>query len=88
MDGSLLLTRAYSESTPAWLREVPAVGIMRRTRVHQFLIEDGQLRLRSKDDLPPASLRQDSPYDPEARLRQQTDDHLDRIEGPSDRDLR
>jgi transposase len=66
MDGSLLLTRVYEESAPAWLREVPAVEILRRTWVHQFFMEEGQLRLRSKDDLPPASLRQDSPYDPEA----------------------
>jgi len=65
-DGSLLLTRVYDETAPAWLREVPAVQILRQTWVHQFCVEGGQVRLRSKDDLPPASLRQDSPYDPEA----------------------
>jgi len=65
-DGSLLLTHVYDETAPAWLREVPAVQVLRRTWVHQFLMEEGQVRLRSKDDLPPASLRQDSPYDPEA----------------------
>ena len=78
-DGSLLLTRVYEETAPVWLREVPAVQILRQTWVHQFFVEGGQVRLRSKDDLPPASLHQNSPYDPEARLRQQTDDHLDGI---------
>jgi transposase len=66
VDGSLLLTRVYDETAPAWLREVPAVQILRRTWVHQFLVQEGQVRLRPKEDLPPASLRQDSPYDPEA----------------------
>jgi transposase len=65
-DGSLLLTRVYDETAPSWLREVPAVQILRRTWVHQFYVEEGHVRLRAKDDLPPASIRQDSPYDPEA----------------------
>ncbi len=65
-DGSLLLTRVYDENAPAWLREVPAVQILRQTWVHQFYVEEEYVHLRSKDELPPASLRQDSPYDPEA----------------------
>jgi transposase len=67
-DGSLLLSRVYDEPVLAWLREIPAIGILRRTWVHQFFQEEGQIHLRSKDDLPPASLRQDSPYDPEAHF--------------------
>ncbi len=65
-DGSRLLSTIYSETAPVWLREVPAVQILRQTWVHQFYAEEGHLRLRGKEDLPPASLRQDSPYDPEA----------------------
>ena len=65
-DGSLLLSASYSETAPVWLREVPAVQILRQTWVHQFYADERHLRLRSKEDLPPASLRQDSLYDPEA----------------------
>jgi len=35
--------------------------------VHQYCVEDGQVRLRSAKDLPPAGQRYDSPYDPQAR---------------------
>jgi transposase len=65
-DGSRLLTCVDDETAPAWLREVPAVQILRRTWMHQFFVQEGHVHLRSKDDLPPASLRHDSPYDPEA----------------------
>jgi transposase len=65
-DGSLLLSGVYDQTAPVWLREIPAIQILRQTWVHQFFQEEGQMRLRSKEDLPPASLRQDSPYDPEA----------------------
>jgi transposase len=65
-DGSRLLSAIYSETAPAWLREVPAVQILRQTWVHQFYADEGHLRRPRKEDLPPSSLRQDSPYDPEA----------------------
>src|SRR5512135_1411688 len=65
-DGSRLLSAIYSETAPLWLREIPAVQILRQTWVQQFYAEEGHLRLRGKEDLPPSSLRQDSPYDPEA----------------------
>jgi transposase len=60
-DGSRLLSAIYSETAPLWLREVPAVQILRQTWVHQFYAQEGHLRLRGKEDLPPSSLRQDSP---------------------------
>lgn len=65
-DGVQLLTTIY-ELGPEWLRQVPAVEILRQTWVHQYFIHKGQVRLRSAKDLPPVAQRYDSPYDPQAR---------------------
>jgi len=65
-DGIYLLTSIYESDSHAWLRELPAVELLRQTWVHQFYYIDGVLRLRVAKDLPPPSIRFDSPYDPEA----------------------
>jgi len=65
-DGSHLLSALYEPSAPAHLRELPAVQILRRTWVVQYSAQEGRLRWRKAEDLPPAALRSDSPYDPEA----------------------
>lgn len=65
-DGSALLSAIYDETASIWLREIPAIQCLRQTWVHQYYAEEGRLRLRAKEDLPPTSLRHDSPYDPEA----------------------
>jgi len=64
-DGSKLLNAVYSAQAPAWLREIPAVQILRRVWVQQYMVIEGQIQLRSAQDLPPAGARIDSPYDPE-----------------------
>ena len=51
-----------------WLREVPAVEVLRRIWVQQFWVQDEQIHWRSNDDIPPASKLISSPYDPEARM--------------------
>ena len=66
MDGMVLLSAIYSEDSPDWLRNIPAVEILRRTWVHQYYITEGRLKFREVKDLPPASLGLCSPYDPEA----------------------
>ena len=66
-DGHTLLAAVYAPSAPAGLRDLPAVQILRRTWVHQFFIDHERVRWRSAADLPPAGLREDSPYDAEAR---------------------
>lgn len=67
-DGMQLLTAVYEETTTLdWLRLVPAVEILRQTWVYQFFVEDGRVRWRAAADLPPAGIRFDSPYDPDAR---------------------
>ncbi len=64
-DGTYLLTAIYREDTPGWMGGIPAVEILRQTWLHQYYIIDGRLCLRKAEDLPPASIRHDSPYDPE-----------------------
>ncbi len=67
-DGMVLLERIYDHpSSPTWLREIPAVEILRQTWVHQYYVDKGKLRWREAENLPPAGTRFNSPYDPEAR---------------------
>ena len=68
-DGLHLLHRAYDPTAPAWIREVPAVEILRQVWVQQFYaaLPDHTVTWRTAEDLPPAPLLISSPYDPEAR---------------------
>ena len=65
-DGIYLLTSIFESEIHSWLWEVPAVQILRQVWIHQFYHLNGELKLRQAKDLPPASIRFDSPYDPEA----------------------
>lgn len=67
-DGYDLLTWVREADAPAWLKEIPAVEILRRIWIQQFFVEEGKVKHRSNDDLPPASKMIASPYDSEARL--------------------
>ena len=66
-DGSQLLSAISDPATPPWLRQVPAVEVLRRVWIQQYIIEDGQLRWRKSEELPPGSRLICSPYDIEAR---------------------
>ena len=61
----LLIALSDDETTPQWLRQIPVVEILRQTWVHQYYVENAQVRLRTAADLPPAGNRFDSPYDKE-----------------------
>lgn len=65
-DGMYLLDLIFASDSPNWLAQVPAVETLRQTWIHQYYFIDGQLRWREAKDLPPSSVRYDSPYDPEA----------------------
>ena len=66
-DGLQLLSAIYHDTTPPWIREIPAVEILRQTWVYQYYTdEQGRLRWRTAQNLPPAGMRMDSPYDPDA----------------------
>ena len=74
-DGYALLEAVYDSSSPAWLREVPAVDVLRRVLVQNCTraITGGKevIKRREKepegDGLPPGHIRIASPYDADAR---------------------
>jgi transposase len=68
-DGHQLLAAVYGATELRWLREMPSVEVMRRIWVQQYYVENGQVKWREPDNLPPNKLLIQSPYDPEARNR-------------------
>jgi transposase len=66
-DGSKLLADLYAAEAPAFLREIPAVAILLRIWIQNYVWVEGQLRWRSNEELPPGKQFINSPYDPEAR---------------------
>lgn len=67
-DGSQLLSALYQQETPPLLALLPQVQLLRQIWVQHFFWEEQQLRLRPKDQLPPAHLTVRSPYDPQAHF--------------------
>jgi transposase len=65
-DGFFLLNAVYAAGTPRWLREVPAVQLLRQVWVQQFYRDETGICWRSNDEIPPAAQFIGSPYDPEA----------------------
>jgi transposase len=68
-DGRQLLQAAYAPEVPGWLREVPAVAVLRQIWVQQYYAPDdtGAVRWRADGDQAPCAVRIESPHDPEAR---------------------
>jgi transposase len=66
-DGYRLLQTLWDTASPAWLREVDAVQVLRQIWVQQFYQQDGRVCWREDGNLPPAAQRINSPYDPQAR---------------------
>ncbi len=67
-DGSNWLTDLYAAEAPAFLREIPAVELLRCIWIQNYIWFEGQLRWRSNDDLSPGYQFINSPYDQEARF--------------------
>jgi transposase len=68
-----LLRELWREPTPSSLRALPEVEGLRKTWLQQFFWQEGVLRLRNKDDLPPAHLTVRSPYDHDAHYGHKRD---------------
>jgi transposase len=66
-DGYHLLSVVYGETAPRWLREVPAVDILRQVWIQQFVWDGEHVALRQKGNLPPAAVMIQSPHDTEAQ---------------------
>jgi transposase len=69
-DGRRLLQHIYATASPTWLRELPAITILRQVWIQQFYAEEEQAHWRDAKDLPPSSLLICTPYDAEARYSQ------------------
>ncbi|MFF0116826.1 IS1182 family transposase [Streptomyces prasinus] len=66
-DGRRLLTALWEPGAPPRLRRLRQVEILRQVWTHHFYWDaTGSLRWRDGHELPPASLRFDSPYDTDA----------------------
>ena len=75
-DGYALLEAVYHPSSPPWLRELPAVDVLRRVLLQNYtrtITADGREVIKRResepdgDGLPPGHARIASPYDPDAR---------------------
>lgn len=66
-DGYHLLGAVYAAEAMPWLREIPAVEVLRRVWVQQFWCDEGHIRQRKVDDMPPVGEGIRSPFDIEAR---------------------
>jgi transposase len=71
-DGFQLLAWVYAPTAPAWLREIPAVDVLRQVWLQQFYAAPlGEpVRWRAADDLPPSAQLICTPYDVQARYSQ------------------
>ena len=52
-DGFALPTALFMGEAPPCLREVPSIDMLRRTWLYQYWVDDGIVRWRKADDLPP-----------------------------------
>ncbi|MGW2827273.1 hypothetical protein ACWC24_40815 [Streptomyces sp. NPDC001443] len=81
-DAVALLRAVYRPAAPVWLREPPAVQVLRQITVQNYLIttdsngaEVVKRREADKGGLPPGRVRLTSPYDLDARYGTKEDIH-------------
>jgi hypothetical protein len=68
-DGAAVLTAIYKRNAARWLREVPAVQVLRQVWVQQYYTVKERIRWRTDTDgMPPARVFINSPCDDEAHL--------------------
>ena len=75
VDGHHLLTQVSSDAAPQWLRSLPAIDTMRQIWLQQFLIQEGKVHWRTKENVPPSALMLSSPHDPQARYSSKRNMH-------------
>lgn len=66
-DGFTILEAIHAPGAPSWLREIPAVQVLRRAWVEQYHRDGEEVHWREGKDLPPGRRRLASPYDTDAR---------------------
>lgn len=72
-DGVYLMQSLYEPDAPHRLETLPAVETMRRIWIQQYQQEEGRVRWRRKEEMPPAALLIESPYDIEAHYSYKRD---------------
>jgi transposase len=67
-DGAILLGAVYAADAPSWLREVPAVELLRRVWMQNYVATPDGLRWRTHaDGRPPSARYLSTPHDLDAR---------------------
>jgi transposase len=90
-DGYRLLRWIDQAQDLPWLRELPAVLILRQVWEQQYCSDAAtpeQLRWRTSEQAPAPGARLESPYESRGQLCHQAPDGVDRVQGPSDGDVR
>jgi transposase len=67
-DGFQLLETCHAQDAPIWLRDIPAVEVLRRVWVQQYMLTQERFSWRSDDNIPPAAILISSPYDLDAHM--------------------
>jgi transposase len=67
-DGYHLLTAVFAPAAPPYLRQMPAVDVVRQVWVQQFYSPTSRELWRSMEDSPPRASEITSPYDVDARF--------------------
>ena len=65
-DGGDLLEKVYASTSFPWLRELPAIEIVRRIWLQQYHASEKGASWRADQELPPSAVLLSSPYDVEA----------------------
>jgi len=65
-DGKRLLDAIFEDDSPEWLRQIPAVEVLRQVWVQQYYVCENKIRWRTEQGIPPATLMISSPYDVDA----------------------
>lgn len=68
-DGAAFLRAVYADDAPVWLREVPAVAVLRRVWVQNYWHDEDRMRFRTEaEGIPKAAHFLRSPHDTDAHL--------------------
>ena len=81
-DGWKVLSAVFDPLTPSWLQEIPAVQVLRQIWVQNYWMEDGLLRWREAESIPPAYSVHQLAVRSRSPSGQKTEYSLDRIGAP------
>ena len=73
IDGRTLLEAIDRATGQPWLAQIPAVQVLRRVWAEQYVEQDGQVRWRPVEEMPPPADMVSSPYDTDARYSTKRD---------------